>query len=54
MSLFGCKKTLAHMTALGGYFETALHAASHQGDINLVRLLIEYGADTNIQGDIRD
>lgn len=40
----------AVMNVQGGVYATALQAASNGGDIVVVRLLIEHGADVNAQG----
>jgi ankyrin repeat protein len=34
----------------GGEYGTALQAASHQGNQEIVTLLLEKGADPNVQG----
>lgn len=40
----------ADVNAQGGYYGTALNAASHQGHLAIAQLLLEHGADVNAQG----
>ncbi|KAJ7019718.1 ankyrin repeat-containing domain protein [Mycena alexandri] len=42
----------ANVNAQGGYFGSALQAASVRGHINIVQLLIEQGANVNAQGGV--
>jgi hypothetical protein len=43
----GC---LTHITPAGGEDGTALQAVSHQGNLEIVTLLLKKGADPNVQG----
>jgi ankyrin repeat protein len=40
----------ANMLTAGGEYGTALHAAVNRGNLELVKLLLEGGADVNAQG----
>jgi ankyrin repeat protein len=40
------------MAPAGGEYGTALHAASHQGHLKIVKLLLEKGVGPNVQGAI--
>jgi hypothetical protein len=39
-----------HIKPAGGKYGTALQAASHQGNRELVRLFLEKGVELNVQG----
>ncbi|KAI9448976.1 ankyrin repeat-containing domain protein [Lactarius psammicola] len=39
-----------YVNAMGGYYGTPLHAALFKGDVEVVWLLLDKGADVNIQG----
>ena len=39
-----------HVSAWGGYFGTALHAASRRNNLKVVQLLLAHGADVNAPG----
>lgn len=38
------------VSSTGGYYRTVLQAACHDGPLELVKLLLEHGADPNLQG----
>jgi len=43
-------KNQVEMSPLGGEYGTALQTASYHGRINIVKLLLEKGANPNTQG----
>jgi ankyrin repeat protein len=52
VTVFSRLRGPTHIEPQGGYYGTPLQAATSKGKLDVVELLLEHGADPDVQGDV--